>query len=1753
MADFNIDRIRFRWKNIWQVSTQYVKDDIVVYGAKTYVCLTGHESAADNIYTDLAAVVNNKPAPRWELMFDGTEWKADWTNDTYYKIGDIVKWKGYIYKCIEGHQSTAQIVQGPIADITKWTIVATTYNWRNTWTPTVAPDPNVPGDIGVTSNYDLGDVVIYNGLTYICTEKHTAADSYALGLEDDQDKWQFVTRSDNWRTDWQTNTRYVIDDVVKYGGIVYRCTQGHTSAVTVSAGLEDSDDKWEIVVEGIEFKGDWLPETRYKKNDIVKSGGTLFKANQHHTSQNSLRADDAVWDVWVLGVEYEGVWDSGIEYNIGDVVKYGGYSYTALTNNVGSVPSVNGLLQDQGDWELATQGYRFIGEWASDVNYLTGDVVRNSGYLWEAITDNSGTFPDSDDTIWRVLVTGRQFRNTWIDDTVYYLGDIVTYAGTLYICIQRHTGTESDTRPDLDIENTNENYWRVLLQGKDTNVLTTIGDIRTHDGSETLRLAIGTPGNALKVSNSSALTWDAFEEVPNTFYVSVDGTDGAGNGRTISAPFRTVKYALDYIYNNLGEVKYNPTRYTNASGGFVTVISTAILNDFLGTLAAEAPTLSAALNATNPRTGTAYGDLDSNVGIDTADAIPAIERQLFVAGATTEETIRYLELVNYLNSIADTLSAETVTYAQVGNDDIVMPVTIDTYPNTTVFVKTGIYDEITPMKLPRNCALVGDELRGTVIQPAPGYEEENMFFVNNGSGIRNMTLQGLSGTLGDPNQYFTRRPTAGAFVSLDPGSGPDDQSVWIINKSCYVQNVTTFGTACIGLKVDGSLHNGGNRSVVANDFTQVLSDGIGYWAKDGGRSELVSVFTYFCHIGYLAEDGGVVRATNGNNSYGLYGSVAEGVDATEIPISAQIDNQTKEAPVSRVITNGNEIIALEYDNLGGHYFNSGTGAPDAQIQFTGTGAGAAAIYDEVRSKGVSNIRILGEADSSIPGGLNYQYLLNNAQGGNEFSITLAAADETGTPEKYIGMRIVIVSGAGVGQYGYITGYNAATKVAIISKEYNGTAGWQNLDPGRPIVSTLDTTTRYSLEPRVEIEAPPVSIQPNITKNYPEGFTAGAGNDYIGSIEWIENYGASAPFDNGTWIAINTNGDAAFSNDGQTFTITALDLTGTGDSVGSGLLSTSDNDYAYFLHSGSSTVYRYQAQTNTWANWTLDNHNNQWSAITTDKNGTIVAVWEQGATKCNQDGSSQSYTTFTNVGGTPWTSVTYGSKGFVAIKADSVTAISLDGITWSETNNISILNQPNWLDIAYGNGRYVAVGADNTNAPTSYEAQAAYSFDGVTWYTSDNHIATLPTYYTSRVIYRNGEFLAFSESTSGSHVVKSQDGWAWQWFAEDSTQYSIGTTQSYAFGVSNTEIWVAPAFDYTSVIEIESGAQAIARAIVESSRVTSVKMYDPGGGYDSAPDIIFYDPDNTAEALYEAYVRDGVLAQPVFTNRGNAYVSATGTVSGPGYADIFQTGRTLFLKNVSAIPGPGANVVINGIDDVTYRLTKVISTTGTGPYNIEINISPTIGDLESPAHEESVILREKYSQIRLTGHDFLDIGTGNTNTTRYPDLYLEGVDSLNEPQPFNETVDNGGGRVFYTSTDQDGNFRVGELFEVEQATGSVTVNADLFELNGLSELSLGGVVVGGSQVVIREFSKDGTFVANSNNIVPTQAAIIKYLESRISSGGSDALTNTLIAGQVKVSASYITTTSDNQINIPVLVNQTGGGIDGDYLALQLFGI
>ena len=338
-----------------------------------------------------------------------------------------------------------------------------------------------------------------------------------------------------------------------------------------------------------------------------------------------------------------------------------------------------------------------------------------------------------------------------------------------------------------------------------------------------------------------------------------------------------------------------------------------------------------------------------------------------------------------------------------------------------------------------------------------GSAAENMFLVRNSTGLRNMTLNGLVGTLTNPNEFGTRRPTGGSYASLDPGFGPNDSHSWINSRSCYTQNCTMFGYACVGAKVDGALHNGGYRSMVANDYTTIIGDGIGYWVT-GSQSlaELVSVFNYYGYAGYVAELGGRIRATNGNSSYGTYGVIAEGTDTYETPIYATIDNQANDAFITNVVTDGvNEILRFEFSNAGSHYTN-------AVPSINGSGYNATAIQDEFRDSGVFETRIIdaGTEENPSVGGTGYVTQSNAAQEGTTATITIAATD-TLLADAYAGMRVQILAGTGVGQYANILTYANGTKIAKVYKDSFTTLTVTATSITNNLLTVASTSTLYA--------------------------------------------------------------------------------------------------------------------------------------------------------------------------------------------------------------------------------------------------------------------------------------------------------------------------------------------------------------------------------------------------------------------------------------------------------------------------------------------------------------------------------------------------------------------------------------------------------------------------------------------------------------------------------------------------------------------
>jgi hypothetical protein len=201
----------------------------------------------------------------------------------------------------------------------------------------------------------------------------------------------------------------------------------------------------------------------------------------------------------------------------------------------------------------------------------------------------------------------------------------------------------------------------------------------------------------------------------------------------------------------------------------------------------------------------------------------------------------------------------------------------------------------------------------------------------------------------------------------------------------------------------------------------------------------------------------------------------------------------------------------------------------------------------------------------------------------------------------------------------------------------------------------------------------------------------------------------------------------------------------------------------------------------------------------------------------------------------------------------------------------------------------------------------------------------------------------------------------------------------------------------------------------------------------------------------------------------------------------QKGYILILKGLTAAPAPGASIELAG-DTLSYVIQNV-----SGTYvntNSELVIVLSQEKPTGSPNGTAATIRYKYSQVRLTGHDFLSIGTGGVATTNHPGSPTQVA------TPGNEIDESFPGRVYYVSTDQDGNFRVGEFFRIDQATGTATLNANAFNLAGLTSLRLGSI---GAQLgeTINEFSSDGTLSGNSNVAVPTEQAVRTYVNAGIS--------------------------------------------------------
>lgn len=695
----------------------------------------------------------------------------------------------------------------------------------------------------------------------------------------------------NWRGNWATSTAYIKDDIVKYGGNTYVAIQNFTSASTVAQFYDGPYTiYWSLHSEGLAFAGDWAPSTFYKLNDLVKYGAYQYRCILQHTSASDF-AIGSNWVIYSEGLQFEDTYNPATTYQDGDVVNYGGYTYVY----VNATPAAGQTPTDNAYWDILTTGFKMQGAYSAATAYKTGDVVKYGGntYVFDVNT-TAGQLP-TNSSYADLLVEGISLQGVWSSITNYKIGEVVVYQNSSYRAIRDNVNA---------IPSSSAADWALYNQGDPAGVATTRGDLITRSNVGVVRLPIGRSGSVL-VSNGTDILWNEASNSSNIIHVAPSGNDTTGDGSEF-LPYKTIKKAsqqtnkggistIDTLSGGTGGTPgvYRGVSGTGGSGSGATfevvkdgssTASVTIMNQGSNFAAGNTITISSGVigGGTN---------LTFNVASVTAGDLIRVRNgtyfETFPIKLTAGTTLEGDSLRTTIVRPASGNSTQIATVNNVGANNASR--TVGTYLNcisTTNGSGTGakftvVVDGSSAIAVTcthggvdyqvGDTITIADSQLGSGGAPALTMTvatlklnlEAEMFLVNDANNVRQFTFTGMTG---------------GRVFSLDPSGS-------ISTASPYIQNCTSVNTTTTGMYVDGLAQVSGNKSMLANDFTQINNDGIGVHVLRGGRVELVSVFTYYCDKGFYAESGGFIRGLNCSMAYGEEGAVADGTLASETPIT----------------------------------------------------------------------------------------------------------------------------------------------------------------------------------------------------------------------------------------------------------------------------------------------------------------------------------------------------------------------------------------------------------------------------------------------------------------------------------------------------------------------------------------------------------------------------------------------------------------------------------------------------------------------------------------------------------------------------------------------------------------------------------------------------------------------------------------------------------------------------------------------------
>ena len=761
----------------------------------------------------------------------------------------------------------------------------------------------------------------------------------------------------------------------------------------------------------------------------------------------------------------------------------------------------------------------------------------------------------------------------------------------------------------------------------------------------------------------------------------------------------------------------------------------------------------------------------------------------------------------------------------------------------------------------------------------------------------------------------------------------------------------------------------GNRSMLCNDFTQVNDLGYGIVATNNGLCEAVSVFTYYNHISYLANNGAQIRSVTGSSCYGNYGLKAAGRDPNEVPDPVTLaDNTLQVAKIYRQGSFSSKGVAGDQSIYIDYYNHIPFNISEIEIDHSNTKSGII----QPTTDAPNNIII-------TDGGTGYTV-------GEFFEADGGTLYPNGAKARF---RVTEIDDGATG------GPGAITELELIEPGLYSTA------PTNPFSTTTETVGGGT---DCEITAVFLGdIQVYEVSSIENTSSFGSGVSLGGSIEprrvlklnlnTASGDGLKAPLADDQLVIIRGLQNFRFLGVEEIRPVrpsTALEFT---DTVEAGTV------YRTLSYNLSSPVGETLLTTKT---------------IDTFKRDSNVAT-------INTDELHGLFP---------------GNKVTVEIPEDSSFNVA----------SVEVLTTPTSTSFTYNNnGGDVTPALPSTGGFISYGDQAVLSFD-----TSFNYAITQTNApQLEDTDYVDGGLKTMGASASDTRIAIQ-------------TINSQRTKDRLNSGNMITS-WAGKLHQIVSYTDGEILSADVTGATWAAGTATITT--DGPHGYQIGDRItvtgIVSDQNPT-------YSYDGVF---VITDVDVSEIEYTYAAGDPG---VYASGGEV-IKVLSAYIE---------IDDVVYGQGSIVLGTGLAEPFTNSRTTNIRSGLAAGAPAEITV---RISTCRATGHDFLDVGSGGFNSSNYPNnLYGAPV---SEPTSENVVVEETQGRVFHVSTDQDGIFRVGRFFEVDQGTGTVTFSASI----ALSNLDGIGFKRG---TVVKEFSTDDTMTDNDETSVPVESAIRGYIDRRL---------------------------------------------------------